>query len=129
MKKIISTRFHGILDYCFGLVLMMPWIVNFNEWSDDTWLLAAAGMFTMLISLLTNYECSFIRLIPMKLHLFLDLLVAVFLIGLPILRPMTQYYLYWPMALGILEVLIVLFTSLRPFVKTKRDTNITLPSA
>jgi hypothetical protein len=129
MKKPISTRLHGVLDYVAGITLMVPWIVNFYGDNSDTWMLAMAGIFTILISLLTNYELSFIRIIPMKVHLFLDVLVAAFLIALPFIYPMYHYYFYWPVALGICELLIVVLSSSRPFIVTKRDLNITLPSS
>lgn len=129
MKKIISTRFHGILDYCFGLILILPWIVNFNEEGGDTWMLALAGSASVTVSLFTNYELGFIRVIPMKLHLFIDVLVAGFLIALPFFHPINHYYLYWPVMLGAGELLIVAFSSVKPFVVTRRDLNITLPSS
>ncbi len=129
MKKPVSTRFHGLLDYAAGITLLAPWIVNFYEDNSDTWILAITGMFIIVISLLTNYELSFIRFIPMKLHLFIDVLVAVFLIALPFIYPMYHYYLYWPMILGVFGLIVVLLSSSRPFVVTKRDLNITLPSS
>lgn len=129
MKKPISTRLHGLLDYVAGITLLIPWIVNFYEDNSDTWILAMVGLFILVTSLLTNYELSFIRLIPMKLHLFIDVVVAAFLIALPFIYPMYHYYLYWPVALGIGELLIVVLSSSRPFVVTKRDLNITLPSS
>jgi hypothetical protein len=129
MKKLISTRFHGLLDYAAAIALIIPWIVNFYEDTSDTWILALTGMFVMVMSLLTNYELSFIRLVPMKLHLFIDVLVAVFLITLPFVFPMYHYYLYWPVMLGVFGLIVVLLSSSRPFVVTKRDLNITLPSS
>lgn len=129
MKKLISTRFHGLLDYAAGITLMVPWLVNFYEDNNDTRLLALMGLFTIVMSLLTNYELSFIRLIPMKLHLFIDVLLAGFLIVLPFVYPMYHYYLYWPVVSGIFWLVVVLLSSSKPFVVTKRDLNITLPSS
>ncbi len=128
MKKPISTRLHGLLDYVAAIALVIPWIVSFYEDANDTWILALTGVAILMMSLLTNYELSFIRIIPMKLHLFMDVLVAVFLIALPFLFPMYHYYLYWPVLLGILGLVVVLLSSSRPFVVTKRDL-ITLPSS
>jgi hypothetical protein len=128
MKKIISTRLHGILDYLSGFILILPWIVNFYEEGTDTWILAMVGMFTIIMSMLTNYEFGLVKLVPMRLHLAIDVLTALFLIALPFMYPMLHYYLYWPVLIGAVELLVVLFTSPRPFVVTKRDLNITLPS-
>lgn len=129
MKKPISTRFHGLLDYVAGIALTLPWIVNFYEDNSDTWILAITGLFIIIISLLTNYELGIIRLIPMKLHLFVDVLIAAYLIALPFMYPMYHYYAYWPVITGVLRLIIVVLTSSRPFVVTKRDLNITLPSS
>lgn len=129
MRKPISTCSHGLPDYVAGIALMLPWIVNFYEDNSDTWILAITGLFIVIMSLLTNYELSFIRFIPMKLHLFIDVLVAAFLIALPFICPMYRYYFYWPVMPGVLGLIVVALSSSKPFVVSKRDLNITHPSS
>lgn len=124
MKKPINTKLHGILDYTFGFILLLPWIVSYNEQSNDTIIIAFLGALTILLSLMTNYELSAMKVIPMKVHLFIDVIVGLFLLCLPFIFPLYNYYLYWPVILGCGELLIVILSSSKPFVVTKKDLNI-----
>lgn len=127
MKKPINTKLHGILDYVFGFILMLPWIVNYHGNSTDSVMIASVGALTLIMSLLTNYELGLIKVIPMKVHLVIDVLSGLFLIALPFLFPLYHYYLYWPVLLGAGELLIVILSSAKPFIVTKNDLNITTP--
>lgn len=125
MKKPINTKLHGLLDYAFGLLLILPWIVNYFEDRQDTWVLAAIGGFTVTLSLFTDYELSLVKLVTMRVHLILDVITALLLIALPFMFPLYHYYLYWPVALGVLELVIVCLSSSRAYMVTKNDLNIT----
>jgi hypothetical protein len=127
MKKPINTRLHGIMDYTFGFILLLPWIVNYHQGSKDTDIIALTGAATIVLSLMTDYELSVVKVVPMKAHLFIDVLSGLLLIALPFLFPVSHYYLYWPVILGLGELLIVLLSSSKPFVVTKKDLNITRP--
>lgn len=116
---------HGILDYVAGTILILPWIVNYNSLEKDTWLLALVGAAIIVMSMITDYELSLIKLIPMKLHLFIDVVTGIFLILLPFLFPLHNYFLYWPVLFGILELIIVALSSARAYKVTKNDLNIT----
>lgn len=125
MKKPINTKMHGILDYVAGTILILPWVVNYNSVDKDTWLLALVGAAIIVISMITDYELSLIKIIPMKLHLFIDVITGAFLIVLPFLFPLHNYFLYWPIVFGIGELIIVTLSSARPYKVTKNDLNIT----
>lgn len=127
MKKVINTRLHGILDYMSGFILILPWIIDYFAESRDTWVLASVGALTITMSLLTDYEFGLIKLIPMKVHLFVDVLCALFLILLPFVYPVYHYAFYWPVLLGIGELIIILLSSPKPYIKTPSDLNITRP--
>jgi hypothetical protein len=122
--KPISTRFHGLLDYAAGMILILPWIAEYFQNGKDTWLLALVGATTIILSLFTDYEYGLVKLIPMKLHLFLDVLMALFLVAVPFLFPLVHYYFYWPMLLGIGELVIILLSASQPYVHKKVDENI-----
>ena len=125
--KFIRAKLHGILDYGIIFILFIPWITNFYKENEDTWILAAAGTFLWLISLFTDYDFGLIKLIPMKIHLLLDFLVAIFLIALPFIFPLFDYYFFWPMLIGLGGLLITLLSSSKPYVVTEKDLNITKP--
>ncbi len=124
MKKPINTKLHGILDYTFGFILLLPWIVGYNENGKDTIIMALLGAITIILSLMTNYELSVMKVVPMKIHLWMDVLVGLFLISFPFIFPLNNYYLYWPIILGCSELMIVILSSSKPFIVTKKDLNI-----
>lgn len=125
--KPINSKLHGILDYTIALALASPFIVNYYSRNEDTWILGAIGGILATYSLFTNYEFGLIRLISMKVHLVLDVILGLLLIIVPWIYPLPHYYLYWPVFMGITMVLIVVFTSQVPFIITKRDLDITKP--
>ncbi len=125
--KIISTKLHGIFDYSSGLILLLPWITNFNQSSADTQVLAALGAMTIFLSLLTDYEFGLIKLLPMKVHLILDVCQAALLIATPWMFPVRNYAFYWPVVLGVAELIIIVLSSSKPYQVTRRDLDITKP--
>lgn len=126
MKKIINTRLHGILDYITAFVLVLPWVVDYYSSNEDTWKIAAAGALIFLYSVITNYEFGLIKLIPMKVHLVLDILIGLFLVASPWLFEF-NLYTNWTMVVGFASLLIVLLSSTSPYRVTRRDLDITKP--
>lgn len=126
--KTVNTRLHGLLDYTVAFMLMIPWMSDYYVRSQDTWLLALAGGIVVLYSLFTNYEFGFFKYISMKVHLVMDILVSVFLIGLPFLMPLDHYFLYWPVSLGAIFLVIVILSASKPYTVTHKDLDITRPA-
>src|SRR4051812_35376136 len=80
----ITTRTHGMLDYAFGLVLMASsWFLPFGE-ATDARIAFALGLATLAYSAMTDYEFAAIRILPFSVHLFLDILVGIMLLGAPL---------------------------------------------
>jgi hypothetical protein len=123
----INTRLHGIMDYVMAFVLILPWICMFNVKASDTLIFTSMAGVTALYSLFTNYEFGLIKILPMKIHLFLDVVVAGILIATPWLFPLTNYLFYWPVLLGIIELAIVVLSSSHPYRKEQSDLDITKP--
>jgi hypothetical protein len=125
--NIVNTKLHGIIDYSIASVLVLPWVVNFNEKSSDTWILASIGAVMLIYCLLTDYEWGQIKLIPMKAHFVMDILLAIVLIAAPWLFNIYNYFYYWPVALGITLLVLVIFSSPEAYRITNRDLDITKP--
>jgi hypothetical protein len=67
----ISTRTHGIIDYIFSATLLtLPFALRWPARAAQ--LSVGAGLATLGVSLLTNYEYGLARLLPMKAHLGMD---------------------------------------------------------
>ncbi len=83
MFGILPTRIHGVLDYLFGLSLVvMPFILGRGA-GPQTWLPVVMGGGMIVYSLLTEYEMGVVPLIGMPTHLILDGLGGMFLASSP----------------------------------------------
>ena len=122
--KFINTRWHSLMDYGIAAVLLLPYTVNYYQMRDDTLVLAAVGFLILLYTSLTDYEYGLIKFISVKLNLAFDILCAIFLILIPFIFPLNHYHFYWPVLLGISEIIIVAGSSSRAYVVTKNDLNI-----
>jgi hypothetical protein len=71
MKKPISTRTHGIIDYAFATALIaLPYALGWTP--RATRLAVGSGLATLGVSLLTRYELGLLPVLPMKVHLGID---------------------------------------------------------
>lgn len=78
--RFIPTRFHGILDYIVGLVLILaPWIFGFSDNSYATWTIVIAGIAVLGQTIFTDFEVGMVKKIPMQSHLMMDFGLGVIL--------------------------------------------------
>jgi hypothetical protein len=113
--RFISTRAHGALDYGMGvLLILVPYILGFADGTAAQFVPQILGAGAIVYSLLTDYELGAARLIPMPVHLFLDIASGALLAASPWLFGFADR-VSWPhMILGILEIGTVLMTSTVP---------------
>jgi hypothetical protein len=113
--RILSTKFHGVLDYLVGILLIAsPWLFQFARNGAETWVPVVLGAGAIVYSLLTNYEMGPYRTISMKSHLTLDILSGVVLAASPWVFNF-DYLVYLPhLVLGILEICVALITKKEP---------------
>src|SRR4051812_43295024 len=82
--KLIDTKTHGYLDYTVGLFLMIaPLIFHLGRKSPEALVFYVLGVILIIYSALTDYELGLFKLIPMKMHLSLDVLSGIFLAASP----------------------------------------------
>ncbi len=74
----ISTKTHGVLDYIVGVALLLaPMLFGFSEYGGAAVSVPTVlGVILIVYSLLTRYELSLVKAIPMKTHLTLDFIAA-----------------------------------------------------
>ncbi len=78
--KVISTRVHGVLDYVSAITLFaLPRILGWGSGVTTFLTIVAATVF--IYSLVTRYELSVAKLLPMPGHLLLDAIGGIGLIG------------------------------------------------
>src|SRR3954454_19857718 len=94
--RVLSTRVHGMIDYVFGILLIVaPYVLGFANGGSAQYLPQALGAAIVMMSLVTDYELSLARLIPMPAHLGVDMLGGVLLAASPWLFGFSDR-VYWP---------------------------------
>jgi hypothetical protein len=116
--KIISRRFHAVLDYLSGIILIAaPWLLQFRDSSTGAAVAIFAGVLILGMSIMTNYEGGLVRAIPMGIHLNLDVLLGVLLTLSPwILNFKEEVYLPH-VIMGLLALFSGLFTTRTSLVR------------
>lgn len=106
----INTKIHGYIDYMMGLLLIIsPMLFDLPDGAAST-LPVVLGIGTIIYSLLTDYELGLFKVIPLKVHLGIDLVAGLLLIAAPWLFDFDDEVI-WPFViLGGLEVIITLLT-------------------
>jgi hypothetical protein len=113
--RFIPTRTHGVIDYFMGaLLIVAPYLLGFADGTAAQWIPQIIGAALIGASLLTDYELGVVRMVPMPVHLFLDVAVGVLLAASPWLFGFADR-VFWPhLILGLLEIATGLMTRTRP---------------
>lgn len=79
--RIIPAHVHGMLDYPVGiLLLLVPNLLGFDDLGGPAvWVPRILGVAIIGMSLLTDYRPGLIRVIPMSLHVGVDIVASLFL--------------------------------------------------
>lgn len=121
--RIIPTRIHGMADYATGLLLILsPYIFGFaNVGGAAFYLPVALGIGIIGLSLLTDYELSIARLIPMPVHLAGDVAGGALLAASPWLFGFADRVTWPHVIIGLLEIGAGLMTRTVPDTATAAD--------
>lgn len=112
MKKIIPTKAHAVMDYGSAIILLTgPWILLFDDIAAAKYAFVFAGALVLIQSLLTNYEGGLLRIIPVKFHLLVDVLLGIALLASPWLFGFAGQTWLWHVLMGGMSVFSGLFTS------------------
>ncbi len=113
--KLFSTRTHGILDFIsVGTLLALPRLFGWSK--QTTSLLTNIALGTFIASLLTRYEFGLFKVLPMKGHLLMDVLVSLVLIASPFVFGFADEGSHWVffVVLGVGYLLATLMTQEHP---------------
>lgn len=108
----INTRTHGVIDYVMGAALIIvPFIFDFGALSAAAfWTPVLLGVVVLITSLITKYELSVAKVIPMPIHIGADVLVGVVLAVSPWLFGFAEVMWLPHLVLGIAEIGIALLS-------------------
>jgi hypothetical protein len=118
--RVIPTRVHAVFDYTLGALLVAaPWLFDFARGGVETWIAVVPGVAGLGYSLYTDYELAAVRIIPMPIHLLLDVMAGVLLTVSPWLFRFADYVWAPHVLLGILSLGLALTTWRTPaYTKT-----------
>jgi len=112
--RFINTRVHGVLDYALGVVLIAaPYLFDFAPGAQSS-VPITLGIALIVYSALTDYELGLFRVIPMNVHLGLDVLGGAILALSPWLFGFSEDVWAPHLILGLIEVGAGLFTETAP---------------
>jgi hypothetical protein len=115
--RFIPSKIHGILDYLAGIILILiPWINGFGDGGPAQMVLVTAGILIIVMSLLTDYEYGFFKLVPFEVHLLTDAVIGIFLIMSPWLLDFAYVSLGPHLLFGFLLIIAALFTKFNPSI-------------
>ena len=113
--RFIPTRVHGILDYASGSVqIIAPWFLGASANSLEQRLPVALGTGILGYSALTDYELGVLRVIPMPMHLRLDVLGAAALLAAPWLFGFSGKAKAAYTVIGLFECAVILTSQTSP---------------
>ena len=103
--RFISTRTHGVLDYAVGaLLIVVPYILGFADGTAAQWVPQLLGLVAIGGALMTDYELGAVRVIPMPVHLMIDIGSGALLALSPWLFGFSDR-VFWPhLLVGIMEI-------------------------
>ena len=109
--RIIPTRVHGMIDYGFGILLIIaPFLLGFATGGAEQWVPTILGIAIIGMSLMTDYELSLARVIPMPMHLGVDVVGGILLAASPWLFGFSGRVYLPHLILGLVEIGTALMT-------------------
>lgn len=120
----IDTRIHAVLDYATGLLLIVaPYLFDFANGGIAQWLPILLGVVIIVISLFTRYELSVVKLIPLRVHLGVDVVGGLLLAASPWLFGFADL-IWWPhVVVGLVEIVVPLLTRRDPHCRLARPSH------
>ncbi|WP_299707120.1 SPW repeat protein [uncultured Pontibacter sp.] len=113
--RFIPTRFHGILDYIYGVLLIAsPWLFGFAAGGAETWVAVVIGAIVLIQAALTDFEVGLVKKIPMQTHLMLDFGIGVILALSPWIFGFADYVYTPHLVFGVFSMLASLTTHRTP---------------
>ncbi|MCB4824965.1 SPW repeat domain-containing protein [Roseicella aerolata] len=113
--RFVPTRVHGVIDYIYALLLIgAPYVLDFSGGGAPQWAFWLLGFGVIGLALLTRFELGVIRLVPMPVHLGIDVLAGLLLAASPWLLGFADRVWAPHLVFGLLEAGLALVTRTAP---------------
>ncbi|MFK7900484.1 MAG: hypothetical protein AB8B61_06970 [Cyclobacteriaceae bacterium] len=106
--KFVTKRIHAFLDYPVALALIaLPFILGLGNSNPlAMYLSVVTGIAAFILTVLTDHHLGVFRVTPYKIHLAVDLTVAIVFISAPFILSFTgiDAFYYWINGVSVLIV-------------------------
>jgi hypothetical protein len=116
MKPFISTTLYGVINWAGSLLLITsPFFLGYYKVGGAALFLPLLiGWLEFIMAVFSDNEHGLIRVFPMEMHLFLDVVVGSFLLASPFVYAFSDK-IFWPqLLLGGLFFIAGIFTKKSP---------------
>jgi hypothetical protein len=113
--RFIPTKVHGLMDYLYGIALFfLPFYFTGEMFGWEEMLPIIVGAGVIIMSLCTDYEWGAFKILPMRKHLIIDMVVGVFLAVSPWLFGFAEQG-FWPYVIfGLIAIITPLLSQTKP---------------
>jgi hypothetical protein len=109
--RLINTKAHAIVDYVMGMVLLCsPAIFQFDFSGPEYYTAATAGLITIVLALFTAFEYGALKTIPLRLHLYIDMVTGAALAASPWLMDFAGTVFKPHLVFGLSQVIVAVLT-------------------
>ncbi|HTI57576.1 SPW repeat domain-containing protein [Mucilaginibacter sp.] len=123
MKAFVSTSVYGFCNYALALLMIgSPWLFGFSHAHGASLLLPLYfGWLQLIMAIFGRHALGFIKVFPVSMHCFIDVMVGSFLLGSPFIYGYYHTGVWIPQfLLGLALFLLGLFTKQSPFTDEPR---------
>ncbi|MCX7520801.1 hypothetical protein OSC27_00750 [Microbacterium sp. STN6] len=128
--RFIPTKVHGVLDYVVAIALIFaPLIFGFSDLGGAAVVIPIVlGVGLIVYSLFTRYELGAFRLVPMPVHLVVDVVASIVLIVSPfVFGFISEAPNAWlpHIIVGAAVIVVVIFSEPQPSPSVRRSEHAT----
>ncbi|SHL80025.1 hypothetical protein SAMN05444266_10533 [Chitinophaga jiangningensis] len=116
MKRNINSITHATADYLMGvMVAAAPWIVLYYNDYTATRISVVYAALILVMTFFTRFEGGFVRIIPYKVHLAIDMIAGIAFILLPWLLGLSSAATWTMSILGLIAVMTTMASEKRAY--------------
>lgn len=111
MRKFIPTYSHAVIDYVLVIVLLAgPYISGFQSLTVAATVCFISGGLAALLSIFTANEGGLVRILPMKHHLVIDIMLGIFLMLSPFILQFSSEIYFFHVFIGAIILGSAIYT-------------------
>lgn len=109
--KFLESKVHGYLDYAVGtLLLFIPSIFQLEVHTAQSIIFYILGIAIFFLSLQTDYEFGLYKILPMEIHVFIEILLGLFMILSPWIFGFSHKAIFPHLLFGFVLIILGLAT-------------------